>query len=443
MKIKRYVVKEMREAIRLIKQDLGAEAIIVSTYKVSAKGLLGFFAPRLLEVTAVLDETPEVELNVNCPPAQMVVAAAGATQGQNIAPKDLTGAYPGITRTGRARNRSLYLAGGAGEYSTGCASLPFEEDIVTNHIAARNVKGRRGKEEGGNLFEMMVNKHVEEGAGGSLVLRWRRVLLDLGIQENITDYLLSGLCDEQNDQGGECRDIYYNLLNKIAYFIETSCHLTYGAKVMTFMGPPGAGKTTTLAKLATRFSLYEQKNIALIAIYSYRIGALEQLQSYGDFLGIPVEVVMTPAELAKALKYHSDKDAVFIDTVGRSARNSGQVLELKGFLDAVEEPQDVFLVLSAASKNRDLIKTAGEFRRIGYSKFIFTKLDETETCGSIINLVCNMGAPVAYLADGQSIPDDIYDATPKKIAKILFRGVDPDEVMATCWNKTEMRGNRI
>ncbi len=441
MKIKRYVVKEMQEAIRLIKQDLGPEAVIVSSYKVPAKGLLGIFQQRLLEVTAVLDPSPEIELSVNCPPAQMAVAPSAAPRAQFAPVKGLSGARPGVSRTEPALARNLYLAGGAGECPGSHGHLPPDEDVAPERIFTGNLKDRRERE-GENLFEMMVNKRIEESAGGVLAERWRRVLLDMDIQENIADYLLSGLFVGKT-RDVDYRNIYFDLLKKVAYFIESSCHWEGCARVMTFVGPPGAGKTTSLAKLATRFSLYEQKKIALIAIYGYRIGAIEQLQSYGDFLGIPVEVVMTPAELARALEYHSDKDAVFIDTAGRSARNSGQVLELKGFLDVVEEPQDVFLVLSAVSKNRDLVNTAGEFCKIGYTKFIFTKLDETETCGSILNLVCNIGAPVSYIADGQSIPDDIWDANPKNIAKILFRGVDPDEVVATCWSRKKEQGNRI
>ena len=126
------------------------------------------------------------------------------------------------------------------------------------------------------------------------------------------------------------------------------------------------------------------------------------------------------------MESHADKDFVLIDTDGRSAWNAGQVLELKSFMNVLDEPHEDFLVLSASSKNRDLVKTAGEFQRIGFTKFIFTRVDETETHGSILNLVLKTGAPVAYLAHGQEIPDDISDASPKVIAKLLFKGVDPD-----------------
>lgn len=436
MKIKRYVVREMQEAIRLIKQDLGPEAVIVSSYKVPAKGLIGLFSPRLLEVTAALDESPEIKLSVDCPPVQMAVGAGNVAERQVGSARSQARALPAGRQTDHSRVRSLYLAGGGrkeGPAGPGILS-PQQEELITGPSArgsfAEDPGNRRGGE-AGCLFEMMVNKHVEAGLHGDPVLRWRKTLLDLDVQENIVEHLLSALSSAQDSSSKTQQHIYINLLKQVVHLLEPAYRSRECPRVLTFVGPSGVGKTTTLAKLATRFSLYDHKKIALVAVYTYRIGAVEQLQAYGDFLGIPVEVVMTPAELAKVLESHCDKDYILIDTAGRSAQNAGQVLELKGFLDAVEEPQDVFLVLSSATKNRDLTKTAYEFRRIGYSKLIFTKVDETETHGSILNLVCALGAPVAYLADGQGIPDDISEAGPKKIAKLLFRGVDPDEVMAT------------
>lgn len=437
MKIKRYVVREMQEAIRLIKQDLGPEAVIVSSYKVPAKGFAGLFSPRLLEVTAALDETPEIKLSVGCPPAQMAVVDRNMAERQIGPARNAARALPVGKQADHSRVRSLHLDGGwrkAGP--TGLDSLsPKPEEEFT--AGGRPVRGAfaedqesRGIEER-CLFEMMVTKQVEAGLNGDPILRWRKTLLDMDVQENIVERLLSALYSGQISSGDNHQHIYINLLKQIINLLEPAYCSKECARVLTFMGPSGVGKTTSLAKLATRFSLYDCKKVALVAVYSYRIGAVEQLKAYGDFLGIPVDVVMTPVELAKVLKNHSDKDYIFIDTAGRSARNAGQVLELKGFLDAVPEPQDIFLVLSSVTKNRELTKIAHEFRRIGYSKLIFTKLDETETHGSILNLVCDLGVPVAYLANGQGVPDDISEAGPKKIAKLLFRGVDTDEVMAT------------
>lgn len=428
MKIKRYIVREMQEAIRLIKQDLGPDAVIVSSYKVPAKGIAGLFSPRLLEVTAALDESPEIKLSVDCLPAQMAVGAGSVAERQIGPAGSPARALPSGRQADHSRSRSLYLTGGGrkegrAEELTATAGRPAER------LSVEDMANRRGGE-ARCLFEVMVDKQVQAGLNGDSVLRWRKTLLDMDVQENIVEHLLSVLHFGQDPSGDRSQHIYLNLFKQVVNLLEPAYRSIERARVLSFVGPPGVGKTTTLAKLATRFSLYDHKKIALVAVHTYRIGAVEQLQAYGDFLGIPVEVVMTPAELAKVLESHSDKDYIFIDTAGRSARSAGQVLELKGFLDVVEEPKDTFLVLSSATKNRDLTKTAYEFRKISYSKLIFTKLDETETHGSILNLVCALGAPVAYLADGQGVPDDISEAGPKKIAKLLFRGVDPDEVMA-------------
>lgn len=421
MKIKRYVVREMQEAIRLIKQDLGPEAVIVSSYRVPSKGLAGFFMPRLLEVTAALDEPHEINLRLKRAPAQLAVTAGDTANSQSSPAMALPYKQQGHGE------RTLYLT--SGRYG---ARRP--ENPANSQLAGGPDPGGREVPQGAerrSLFEMIVNKEIEAGQGGDPVFKWREALIKMDVDENIVERLLSDLDSELSQSGSESENVYLNIKRQIIRLLEPAYNSTEKTRVLTFVGPTGVGKTTTLAKLATKFSLNEYKKIALVAVQTYRLGAMEQLQAYGDFLGIPVEVVMTPAELARVLKSHSDKDYILVDTAGRSARNNGQLLELKSFLDAVEEPQDIFLVLSLTTKNRDLSKIAFEFQKIKCSKIIFTKLDETETYGSILNLISAYSIPVAYLADGQGIPDCISEAKPRSIAELLFRGVDPDEVMAT------------
>jgi flagellar biosynthesis protein FlhF len=441
LKIKRYIVREMQEAIRQIKQDLGSEAVIVSSYKVPAKGITGLFSPRLLEVTAALDESPEMRLSADCLPAQITVEAgsAGSVAERLIGPaKSLPRAFLSGRQADHSFVRSLYPAGGGCKEETpgpGLLSPKWEEELTATagrpaeRATVEDTTNRKG-EETRCLFEVMLNKQLQAGLKGESVSGWRKTLLDMDIQESIVEQLLVALHEDEDPPGDRSRHIYLNLFKQVVNLLEPAYRSLESARVLTFVGPSGVGKTTTLAKLATRFSLYDHKKIALVAVCTYRIGVVEQLHAYGEFLGIPVEVVMTPAELASVLESHSDKDYIFIDTAGRSAWNAGQVLELKGFLDVVEEPRDIFLVLSSATKNRDLAKIACEFRKISYSKLIFTKLDETETHGSILNLVCALGTPAAYLTNGQGVPDDIIEAAPTKIAKLLFRGVEPDEIMA-------------
>jgi len=425
LKIKRYVVREMQEAIRLIKQDLGPEAVIVSSYRVPSKGLAGFFTPKLLEVTAALDEPHEINLRLKRAPAQLT-AAAGNTADRQIHP-----AAPLPLKQQGHGGRTLYLTGGgygAKQQGNPVNGRPAGEPGANADTGVRFV---RPGHERGNLFEMIVNKEIGASRGEDLVINWREALLKMDVDENIVDSLLSDLGSESSQPGAESENAYLHIKRQIIRLLEPAYIQAPKARVLTFVGPTGVGKTTTLAKLATKLSLDEQKKIALVAVQTYRLGAMEQLQVYGDFLGIPVEVVMTPAELGRVLENHADKDYILVDTAGRSARNNGQLLELKSFLNAVGEPQDIFLVLSLTTKNRDLNKIVYEFQRIKCSKIIFTKLDETETFGSVLNVVNNYGMPVAYLADGQGIPDCISEAKPRSIAELLFRGVDPDETMAT------------
>lgn len=406
MKIKRYLVKEMQEAIRLIKQELGPEAVIVSSYKVPAKGLLGLFSPRLLEITAVLDDNPEINYTVG-PPAQMAV-----TDGyhKEITPSmELERGLPGSGFTSPDAKDGLF------------------SDRASNWSIIENMDEQGGYE--GRIIDGVTNNRMIAGSNGGPGSRWRKTLLNMDIGEDIVELLLATVGGSKN--GSDEQDAYFSLLKQITNLLEPAYSAKSCPRILTFIGPPGCGKTTTLAKLATRFKIFENKNIALVGISNYRIGGFDQLQAYGSFLDVPVEVVMTPEELVKILDDHADKDLILIDTDGRSAWDAGKVLELKGFLNVLEEPHDNFLVLNASIKNRDLIKTANEFQRVGFTKLIFTRVGETETHGSILNLVVKTGVPVAYIANGQKIPDDIGDANPKIIAKLLFRGVDPDEVMAT------------
>lgn len=422
MRIKRYVVREMQEAIRLIKADLGPEAVIVSSYKVPAKGVLGLFSPRLLEVTAALDDTPEISLRVDTPPAQMAleqecnsVRLLGPSRGPVRAVKYGQQAEP--------VGRTLYLPGG----TTGTA--PQEADKSTT--GTTNLEANRLKQEKLRcLFDMMVDKEFKASSNDNPVDFWRNKLLELNVDGKLAGRLIAACNGGQDGPGQDSQYLYLDLLRQVCRLLDPAYNSVSKARIKTFIGPPGVGKTTTLAKLAARSNLNQNKKIALVAVYTYRIGAVEHLRAYGDFLGLPVEVVMTPAELVGVLENHKDKDLIYIDTNGRSHRKAEQLLELKSFMDVVNEPQDVYLVLDSAMKDMDLARCAGEFQQVGYSKLIFTKIDQTETLGSILNIVSALGVPASYLSDGQGVPDDIIEASPMKIAQLLFRGVDPDEAVA-------------
>jgi len=367
--------------VALIKQDLGSEAVIISSRRVRGRGLWGFFTPQL-EVTAALDERQAVQAS----PVQL-----GAPDG-----------YP--------ENGERFYA----------SPVPAAKEAV----AAQRDQLHRELSEVKNLL-YRLSDYTQRPAGGEdgFLFRWRQFFAEMEVEEEFAVELTAGLEEEvapdhpQRDQAAEVV-----LLHRIAQMVEPAYTNTGTARVIAFVGPTGVGKTTTLAKLAAQFRLFSQKDVVLVTIDTYRIGAVEQLKTYAEIIGIPLEVVMTPAELRQILNNYPSADHILIDTAGRPSRNLQQVLELKGFVEVIPKPCDIYLVLSCNTKYRDLLRVAEDFSRLGYNKLIFTKLDETETLGAILNLVRHLGIPVAYVTDGQSVPDDIDTLYPKKLAKMLLRG---------------------
>jgi flagellar biosynthesis protein FlhF len=186
------------------------------------------------------------------------------------------------------------------------------------------------------------------------------------------------------------------------------------------VGPTGAGKTTTLAKLAAKAHLEHGRRVGLITIDTYRIGAVPQLAAYADILGVPLEVASTPDELSHALARLDDRELIFIDTIGRSPLGGG-VDGLVPFL-AVAGADEVHLVLSATTRAQDSEKAARSFARLVPNRLIVTKIDETDD-HSAVAAACRMtGLPLTWLGTGQEVPDDLESATAARLAALLAAG---------------------
>ena len=187
------------------------------------------------------------------------------------------------------------------------------------------------------------------------------------------------------------------------------------------MGTTGVGKTTTLAKIAAKFVLESQASAALITADTYRISAVEQLRTYSDILGLPLEIVYTPAELSKAIVKHRTKDLILIDTAGRSQYNDYQLKELQELL-SINQRIEKHLVLSVTTKQSDAKDIIERFSVCEPDKIIFTKTDETGTLGSIVNLLAKQQRlGLSYLSNGQSVPDDIIAASADTLTDLLLR----------------------
>ncbi len=185
-------------------------------------------------------------------------------------------------------------------------------------------------------------------------------------------------------------------------------------KIVSFIGPTGVGKTTTIAKIAAKESIGNNKKVALITIDTYRIGAVEQLKTYADILNIPLEVVIKKEDMQKALKKFSTYDLVLIDSTGRSYKNGEQIDELKEYISGIVN-MSTYLVISLTTKYRDVKAIIDSYSTVGFDKYILTKIDESSGYGNILNIARYIHKPLSYICTGQNVPDDIERANIDKL----------------------------
>ncbi len=191
-------------------------------------------------------------------------------------------------------------------------------------------------------------------------------------------------------------------------------------RIWAVIGPTGVGKTTTLAKLAAHFSIHGQKKVVLITADTYRIGAVEQLQTYARILKVPLEIAAEREDLRRITGKYNDRDLLLIDTAGRNPFQRRQLEELQDLL-AIEEPIAYHLVLSATTKDRDLARIVHHFSLFPVVSYIFTKIDETEEYTPLFNQLWRDRKPLSFITTGQKVPEDIEMADKGRIANLILQ----------------------
>lgn len=200
-----------------------------------------------------------------------------------------------------------------------------------------------------------------------------------------------------------------------------------GRRVVALVGPAGAGKTTTLVKLAANYGLTCRRPAQILSIDVDRVAGSEQLRSYAAILGLPFQTIETASLLAPVLEEHRHKEIVLIDTPGYSPRDTSCLEEIAGVITRYPEI-DTHLVLSAGMKTSDLRNAVERFGAFKPAKLLFTKLDETQPGGTILNEAIRARKPVSFLSAGQRIPEDLEAADKAALIGLLLNG---DAVRAT------------
>lgn len=248
------------------------------------------------------------------------------------------------------------------------------------------------------------------------------ILIEQGVKNETAQTISSFAIDQLSDVELRDSEKVYSFLHNIIADIISVKPLVFrknnSQRRIALLGPTGVGKTTTLAKIAASYFTKISNSIALITIDTYRIAAVEQLKVYGELMHLPVDVVITPQQLRKALNRHSDKGLVLIDTAGKNPKDIPSLDELQTFLHPSLEIEK-HLVLSAISRENELIQTLNLFNQIGIDSTIFTKIDECTNLGALLNILIHNNCTLSYITNGQRVPEDLVEADKKYIAQLI------------------------
>ena len=241
-------------------------------------------------------------------------------------------------------------------------------------------------------------------------------LLEQGVKENIAQELIEDLKDDNEEINID------QLKNNIKSAIGNPAPINRGQslKIIAFIGPTGVGKTTTIAKLAAKFALQEELEVGMVTADTYRIAAVQQLETYSDIMNIPLEVVYSEKELKEVINgKFEDFDLIFLDTAGSSWTDKMQLGRLKNFTDK-DLVTETHLLISLNTKTEDINKILDNFSTLEPDKIILTKVDEASKYGDIINLRNKYNLPYSYITYGQDVPDDIVEADTNKLFEYLL-----------------------
>ncbi|MGL4736966.1 MAG: hypothetical protein ACRCW2_05870 [Cellulosilyticaceae bacterium] len=261
---------------------------------------------------------------------------------------------------------------------------------------------------------VMQEEVVVDQVSGATCQLFEKKLLAEGVHPEVLPTLVEGFSDTTTIDEG-VRVLYHNVIKSFEKVMGQD-----GSKII-FIGPTGVGKTTTIAKLTADKVLNDHKKVTLMTADTYRIAAIEQLRTYAEILGVPLEIIYEDKELVKHLaKWQDHSDYIFIDTAGRSHKNVEQMIHMQHLIESLPDKK-VYLVLNMNTQFQDLKRIIASYELI-ISDFevIVTKSDETDVMGNLLNIAYCTKKPIAYLTIGQNVPDDFYSFDPHEYTKDLL-----------------------
>lgn len=375
----------MNEAMIKVKSELGIDAVILNSRKIKRSGIFGFLKKPLVEVVATVDREYKItEKKTKKKPKLQTKPAQPAKEESKLVKPDnkIDDKLAKLTEvvSNLEKKMSMY-------------EKQKNETVPKEKVTIQDPKKK--------YIQFLMDKDLNKNSANKIM---NLVSKKISINSNNNEAILNTMRLSIKEYIGRPKVIKNSNTEQ---------------RVFLFVGPTGVGKTTTLAKLAAKLSLQNNKKVGLITADTYRIAAVEQLKVYSEILGVNLEVIYEPNEIQDALDAFSDKDYILIDTAGRSHKSKELRQDIEGMINYIESPE-IFLVLSLVADYKNLINIIKSYDFVGKYRIIFTKLDEAVTFANILNIKDRFDAELSYITNGQSVPDDIEVLDSDKLANVII-----------------------
>ena len=421
MIIKKFLGKTKEDAMQRATAELGDNFIVMNEKsEVRQKGFFSFLKPKLYEITVAKEEEDASVINPGKAPADEAGNEAISKE-QAMSIKETIASVDKLRQLSEQQDK---------ESAKVDIKVPAAEPVKVSEkpdtvkaekpvtYTKDDVAGRHDTKESG--------VSSGEQAPGRDMLDFLRLLYNTMTDNEVSEKYANQMIDEVSRTFDEemnmeyiLSHIYQKMILKFGKneTIEPSSSKT--PKVVFFIGPTGVGKTKKKKKIASK-----RKNVAMFTADTYRIAATDQLNTYAQIMETPFHIIYTLEDLEKCYDLYKEYDYILVDTAGHSHHNEEQkkaVSDFIRFFDGKAETE-VYLVLSATTKYRDLVSISDAYKSVADYRLIFTKLDETDVYGNLLNLRIYTEAPMSYVTCGQNVPDDIEKFSPQNIVKKLLGG---------------------
>jgi flagellar biosynthesis protein FlhF len=396
MQVKVFESPDIATGLKMVKDELGPDALILSTKTVHS-GKLGLLGKKSFEITAALDsDWPDTN---------------------DTKQSTISGTY----------NRTLQVQEDTPKKPTSGNVLIKSENQPQIQSEVDELKGmiKNLGQEMTRMNNRQYSTQTSPSTNNTVLNSLQQRILDLGVSQQtaqtITGFAKESLTlDELSDPFAQ-QQYLSNTFEELFHVSKNIFNTNEDKKQhrLALVGPTGVGKTTSLAKIAANYLSNFSGSVGFITIDTYRIAAVEQLKVYGDIMDLPVEVVLSPEQFERALLKLRDKDLILIDTAGRSPKDSLCIDELAAYLRP-DLSIDKHLVLSATTRENEIHEAMDRFSVLGIDHTLITKIDECSSLGILLDLQIRIKTPFSFIANGQRVPEDIMEATPQILSNLIM-----------------------